>query len=333
MVKERRNMVNIGLVGCGGIGRHHLRMLKNVKGAKVIAAADPLEEALAAVKKDFGIERTFQDYRQLLKIPEIDGIICGTPTHLHAQIVMDAARAGKHVFCEKPMARTLAEADCMIEVCQKFGVKLQIGFVRRFDEEWLKFKELVSSGIIGHPVVWRQLAVGSGPKAEWYYDWEKGGGPFLDGAVHTYDFAVYTFGEPVKIKSSLLKFKKFTAPDTGSVDVTFCTGDCLYLFWSWGLPAGVSAGYTMDAAGPEGVLVFGTYQEKKPRWFTLRKEGGKEKKIGRHSSGSLGKAFVAQLQHFTDCIRENKKPLVDGAEGRKSLKIAVEVLRQWKKQQ
>ncbi|HPP12214.1 MAG TPA: Gfo/Idh/MocA family oxidoreductase [bacterium] len=326
-------MVNLGLIGCGGIGRHHLRMLQQVKGARVTAAADPADETLAGVKKDFGIERTFSDYRRLLELPEITGVICATPTYLHEEIVVAAAQAGKHVFCEKPMARTLKGADRMIKTCEQMKVKLQIGFVRRFDEEWLKFRELVRSGVIGHPVIWRQLALGSGPQAAWYFDWEKGGGPFLDGAVHTYDFAIYTFGEVKQVKSSLLRFKESTAPDTGSVDVFFASGDRLHLFWSWGLPPGVSAGYTMDAVGRSGLLVFGTYQEKKPRWFTLVTSGGRQRKVGRHSSGSLGKAFVAQLQHFVDCVREDRIPLVDGKEGRKSLAVALEALRQWKKNQ
>ncbi|MCM8769196.1 MAG: Gfo/Idh/MocA family oxidoreductase, partial [Candidatus Omnitrophica bacterium] len=304
--------------------------MKGVKKAKVIAACDPVEEALAGVKKDFGIELTFTDYRRMLELSEIEAIICATPTHLHEKIVVAAAEAGKHVFCEKPMARTLKEADRMIEVCRQNQVNLQIGFVRRFDEEWLKFRDLVCSGMIGHPVIWRQLALGSGPKAAWYFEWEKGGGPFLDGAVHTYDFAIYTFGEVKKVKSSLGRFKKSTAPDTGSVDIFFTSGDRLHLFWSWGLPEGVCGTYTIDALGPEGILSFGVYQEKKPRWFTLKTAGGKETKLGRHSSRSLLKAFTAQLQHFVDCIGNSQTPMVDGKEGRKSLVVALEALGQWK---
>lgn len=324
-------MVKLGMIGCGGIGNLHMGFLKKIKGVEVLAISDVNEEKLHFMKNRFKIKYTFSDFRKLLKIGEIDGIICTTPTYLHSLIVTESAKAKKDIFCEKPMAMTLKDADRMIESCEKHNVKLQIGFVRRFDKEWVKFKELIKSGIIGRPVIWRSISGSSGPGNPWFHDIKKGGGPFIDGAVHSYDFALYTFGNVKEIKSSLIKFRKrTTAPDTGFVNVKFSGGDHLLLNWSWGLPPGCHSSGINEAIGPGGVLIFGGVQSKKYKWFVVRKNGGKEEKTGRTPIDTLTKGFQKQMEHFVDCIKNNKKPVVGGLEGRKSLEVGLEVLRKWK---
>jgi predicted dehydrogenase len=133
-----------------------------------------------------------------------------------------AARHGKHVFCEKPMAMNMEDALEMEAVCREAGVKLQLGFVRRFDNEWLKFKEIVTSGQLGRPVVWRTASAGQGAPTPWFFQRELGGGPFMDGAVHNYDFGNYMFG---KVKSVTARGTTIqpnrTAIDTGIASIEY----------------------------------------------------------------------------------------------------------------
>jgi predicted dehydrogenase len=321
-------MVKIGIIGCGGMGRYHAGILKKMEDVKIVSACDIDENLLNNFKNDFGVEEIYKDFKDMLKKSEIDGIICATPTHLHYKIVIESAKAKKHIFCEKPIAVNLKQAEKMIEECEKNNLIFQIGYVRRFDEEWLKFKDLMDKKIIGRPVVWHQIWGGYGPITEWYYDIKKGMGPFVDGAVHSYDFAIYTFGKIKKVKSSLTKFKKFTSPDTGVVSVEFEKGDILVLCWSWGLPKNTSSQYLHQAIGPEGVLIFGGYQDEKNRYFVVKKENGEEK-IGPIPLNSLGIGFEKQMEHFIDCIRNNRKPVVSGIDGYESLKVGLSAIKEW----
>lgn len=322
-------MVKIGIIGCGGIGRLHARMLKKIEDVEIVACCDVNENQVLLFKNEFGVKNVFTDYKELLKIEEIDGVIVGTPTYTHPEIVIESARAKKNIFCEKPIALNLKDAEKMVEECEKNNVKLQIGYVRRFDEEWLKFKELINSDIIGRPVVWRQVSAGSGPFSEWYYDINKGAGPFIDGAVHSYDFAIYTFGKVKKVVSMLTKFKKFSSPDTGVVSVEFESGDILIYCSSWGLPSRCYGGSVSDTIGPSGALIWGGFVDENNKWFVLRKEN-KEEKIEKMPKDTLTPAFEKQMVHFIDCIKNNKEPIVTGKEGIESLKVGLEALKNWK---
>lgn len=173
-------------------------------------------------------------------------------------------------------------SDINIDVLNAF--KIEFGVKEIYDD----FKKLLKNSdvdaiICATPnwktryVIWHQIWESFGPSSDWYYDIEKGMGPFVDGAVHSYDFAIFTFGKFKKVKSSLIKFKKFTSPDTGIVSVEFESGDILVLCWSWGLPVNVASQYVHQTFGPEGVLIFGGHQDEKGKYFVVRKKDGEDK--------------------------------------------------------
>lgn len=325
-------MIKIGIIGTGGMGKTHAKILKKMNDVEIFSACDVNPIALKQFKEEFGVKEVYEDFSELIKKSNIDAIICSTPTHLHYKIVIEGAKRKKHIFCEKPIAVSLKEAEKMIDICEKNNVIFQIGYVRRFDEEWLKFRELMQENKIGKPVIWHQIWGGFTPPADWFYDIKSGMGPFVDGAVHSYDFGIYTFGKVKKVKSSLLSFKKYTSPDTGVVSVEFESGDILTLGWSWGLPKNVSCLYIHQALGPEGVLIFaGEIIEPKEKYFIIRREGGLEEKVGPIPFYSLSIAFERQMEHFIDCIKNNKKPIVTGIDGFESLKVGLEVIKEWKK--
>lgn len=126
----------------------------------------------------------------MIERQDADVIDICLPTHLHKDTALKAAKAGKDIFCEKPMARNLKDAKEMQDVAESCGVKLQLGFVRRFCNSWLKMKESVQSGILGERVVWRSATCHQGAPREWYYKKAEGAVPFLDGAVHNYDLQI-----------------------------------------------------------------------------------------------------------------------------------------------
>ena len=144
---------NIGVIGAGRIGRIHARNLKfQIPGAKLIAIADVVIESAKTLANELEIPVSEQDYRRLLKNNDIQAVMICSSTDTHAQIMMEAAEAGKHIFCEKPIALEMERIDRALTAVDKAGVKLQVGFNRRFDPSFKKAKELVEAGRLELPI-------------------------------------------------------------------------------------------------------------------------------------------------------------------------------------
>ena len=153
-------IIHICLIGCGRAGMIHARNYKNkVANAAITAVVDASEDAVKAAAEELGITKYFTDYHDILHDTDIDAVVVVAPTNLHRQIVIDCANAGKHIFCEKPMAMNTQECDEMIEACEKNHVKLQIGFMRRFDSSFCEAKRLLDEGEIGELVQDRKSVV------------------------------------------------------------------------------------------------------------------------------------------------------------------------------
>jgi len=300
-------MLTFGIIGCGGMGRHHTKSLQAIEGARVAACADPNLDAARELAAANNVPDAVADYRTLLDRKDIDGVFVCTPTFTHREVVEAAAAAGKQIFCEKPIALTVADAQAMLAACQRAGVQLMIGFVRRFDSHWGKVRELIQAEAIGRPVVWRQCNAGSCPKSPWYMYKDQGGGPLIDGAVHTYDFARHTYGDAAAVWADMTRLRRDrTAWDTGTASIRFRSGDDLILSWSWGLPAGVNGGSVLDVLGPDGVLLFSAPPEKLPKGcppedfggISIVREGGAVEVAPFRKNNMFGdmvKAYVAAL--------------------------------------
>jgi predicted dehydrogenase len=315
----------IGLVGAGGIPRVHLPQLKRRSDAvELVAVADINPEAAAATAEEHGFARWATDYRQIL--PEVDAVIICVPQFLHHEVGAAALDAGKHVFCEKPLTRTLEQANVLLQAAQRSSAQLQVGFVRRFDKEWLAFGRAVQEAKIGRPVVWRDVLAIPGPTAPWFNKDEMGGGPFLDGCIHNIDFALYTFGpaEWAFCHGRTLRDGN-TAIDTGTATVRFASGDELLLAWSWGLPKGISGGRVFEIFGPKGIM---TWPANEPGDDTRRVviSTAHNRETLSFPPTCLQEAFDAQMDEFIAVTRGEAKPRAGGTEGLESLKLALAIL-------
>jgi predicted dehydrogenase len=283
-------------------------------------------EAAAKFAADAGGARSTTDMNELLKMDEVQAVYVCTPTYLHLEGVIAAAKAKKHVFCEKPIAMTAEDAKKMISACKRARVRFMIGFVRRFDTHWGKVKEQILAGVIGRPVVWRSVTGGAGPASKWFLDRRMGGGPLLDGAVHDYDFLRSMFGDGKLAMGSMKTFKSdSTALDTGTGLVRFESGDECVMSWSWGLPKGVGTPHHHDVLGPKGVIFFSAPPDRITAGTDMTKygairvvlEGGLEE-IELYEKKDM---FVEQAKHFLDCVENKKEPLVGGLDGLKALEV------------
>lgn len=184
----REKKLGICLIGCGRAGMIHARNYKNkIENARMVACVDAVEAAAKAAAEEMGITKYYTDYHEILNDPEVDAVVVVAPTDLHKQIVIDCAAAGKHIFCEKPMAMTVEECDEMIEACDKAGVKLQIGFMRRFDASFREAKRLVESGAIGELVQIHSNTRGPSKPRPWMYDIKMSNGILAEVNSHDID--------------------------------------------------------------------------------------------------------------------------------------------------
>ena len=142
--------IKIGIIGAGRIGRVHANALTNsIPQAEVVAISDTFAAAAEKAAADFGIPHFYADYQEILKNPEIDAVLVCSPTNTHAQITIEAANAGKHVFCEKPVDLKIERILEAKAAAEKAGIKLQIGFNRRFDHNFSRINQLAHAGALG----------------------------------------------------------------------------------------------------------------------------------------------------------------------------------------
>lgn len=182
------NEIGICLIGAGRAGMiHGLNFLNRVPGAKMTAVCDAALEVAKNSAEQLGLTTYFTDYREALKLSEVDAVIVVSPTNLHKEIVVAAARAGKHVFCEKPMAIDEMQCQEMIDACEKAGVKLQIGFMRRHDASFKSAKTQLEAGEIGELVMVRSCTRGPSKPREWMYDIKKSNGILAELNSHDLD--------------------------------------------------------------------------------------------------------------------------------------------------
>src|SRR5258708_40313931 len=153
-------MVGIGLIGAGRIAQVHAKAFTKAAGARLLAVADVVPEVADRLADAFHLD-AYYDYCDLLARADIDGVVVAVPTPLHAQVAVDVARAGKHVFCQKPIAPTLPEADTIIAACQEAGVLLQVGFMLRSSPPIAQIKRLLEDGVLGEIIALRGSAFAS----------------------------------------------------------------------------------------------------------------------------------------------------------------------------
>ncbi|MDF2441070.1 MAG: hypothetical protein JWN98_2054 [Abditibacteriota bacterium] len=321
--------LKVGVVGAGGISEAHLpRLSQRSDAVELIGVADINVEAAQRIAEKYGLARVESDYQALL--PHVDAILVCVPTHLHAAIAIAALEAGKAVFCEKPLARTEDEANAMLRAAQNSEGVLQVGFVRRFDDEWLAWREAVQQSKIGRPIVWRDVAASAGPAALWFGLDEQGGGPFLDGCIHNFDFALHTFGAAEWVFCHGRTFRDeaagYTAVDTGTATVHFASGDEMLLAWSWGLPAGCSGARVFEMLGPQGTLTWPNTPAKDDQRVFVVNSGDDHKEEIHFPVDALGAGFARQMDEFIEVAQKRATPRAGGEEGKAALQLALAVL-------
>jgi len=329
---KRALKVKVGLIGSQFVSTIHAESLKNIAAAEIVAVASKTEAHVKQFAEEHKIPHYFTDYRKLLEMDEVDMIIVGVPNDLHAQVTIDAANAGKHVVCEKPLCMNLREADSMIEVCKKANVKLMYAEELCFTPKYVRLKRLVDEGALGQVYLVKQSEKHDGPHSPWFWDVNRsGGGVTLDMGCHAFEFFRWILGKP-KVESiyadmgTYVHKDKTKGDDNSLIIVKFEGGATALAEESWAKKGGMDD--KAEVYGSEGVAYadllkgnaihtysdvgYGYAVEKAPQtvgWsFTIYEE-------------AWNYGFPQEMEHFVDCVLHDKEPLETGEDGRVVLEM------------
>jgi len=326
--------LRMGVIGLG-MGQGHARGYQSHPDAELVALCDLDTGRLEAVAAELGVAQTYTDLDEMLTKADLDAVSVALPNKLHAPFTIKALRRGLHVLCEKPMARTLREAERMLAAAAKAGKNLMINFSYRFSDMSYALKEQVDLGVVGDiyfgRTVWHRRR-GFPQFGSWFGDKEMaGGGPLLDLGVHRLDLALWLMGypDPVAVSGSTYdpiaratarrERKKYSVEDLACGLIKFANGATLLLESSWALNIGEDEHMVTELYGTRGGLVQrncdGGYAFE-AELYTEEGESLFSKKLDRRIMGA-----PSSYHEFIDSILEDRQPMASAEQGLKVMKI------------
>jgi myo-inositol 2-dehydrogenase / D-chiro-inositol 1-dehydrogenase len=320
----KRSKLRFGVVGVGRIGKIHIENLANrLPGAEVAAIADVAAAELEAVATRFGVEKTFADYHDLLAFSEVDAVAICSSTNQHYQMIVDAAAHGKQIFCEKPIDLSIEKVQAANEEVKRRGVKMMVGFNRRFDPNFLKVRETIAGGQVGQPHVLRITSRDPGPPPEAYI--RSSGGIFLDMTIHDFDIARYLMGSEVTevyARATVLVdpvFQRAGDWDTAVITLTFENG--AYATIDNSRKAAYGYDQRVEMFGSKGMI---TVANNTPDTHILCDSAGIHTALPLNFFlERYADSYRREMQAFMDAV-ENEEPVpVGGEDGLKAAAIAL----------
>lgn len=320
-----KEFIGICLIGAGRAGLIHARNIAGqIPEARIVGVVDPEEETAERAAAEFGCSFATK-YEEMLENKNIDAVIIASPTKYHKDTVIYAADKGRHVFCEKPMAMTTEECEEMIEACERNKVKLQIGFMRRFDEGFLKAKAIIESGQIGQIVMVKSLTHGPSTPHEWMYDIRKSNGPLAEVNSHDIDTIRWLSGSEVRSLYALAgnyrcreaqeRYPDFY--DTVLMNIRMENGSICCIDGAQGVQYGYDA--RVDVVGTKGLITIGDLRN--TRTVTYTKEHGMVGDVVGSWRDLFTDAYVAEDKSFIRAIIEDRIPEVTGEDGRMAVAV------------
>lgn len=320
-----KNTVRIGLLGAGRIGKLHGENLAHaVPNAELYAVADPfMNDATRQWAASMGISQCYDDPERIFSDKTIDAVFICSSTQTHADFIKKAAAAGKHIFCEKPIDTDLAKIADALDAVKKANVKLQVGFVRRFDHNHKMVRDTVASGRLGKPHIIKVTSRDPDHQPMEYI--KTSGGIFLDMTIHDFDMVRYLAGSEVTEVTAYgaalsgAGYDQFNDVDTAIVMMKFANGALGVIDNSRAAHYGYDQrtevhcdkGCVQVANDLNDMSMISTADGvaiAKPTWFFLER---------------YNNAFIAEAQAFVSAIQDNTDTPVSGIDGLEPVKIAL----------
>jgi myo-inositol 2-dehydrogenase/D-chiro-inositol 1-dehydrogenase len=315
--------IKVAVAGLGRIGKIHLKNLcRNFSEIEVMAVMDVFDES-KAIADEFNIPVFVKDFDELLAIPELDAVIICSPTDTHADYVVKAAKAGKQIFCEKPLDLSLDRVKEVLQIVEETGVKLMLGFNRRFDPEFKKIRQLVVNDAVGDPQIIKITSRDPGPPPISYI--KVSGGMFLDMTIHDFDMARYISGKQVKevyAKGAVMidpEIGKAGDIDTAIITLTF--GDGTMAVIDNCRKAVYGYDQRLEVFGSKGMA---QAENNYPNNHKLYTESGVSGDLPLHFFlERYDASYNQEIREFIDALVSGGKMPVDGNDGLQSIAIGL----------
>lgn len=318
--------LGIGVIGVGQIGKVHAQNLaRRVPNASLVAIADSNKAAADAVASQNGVQQVYADYNDLLRDKNVDAVVVATPTFLKLEVVKAACQAGKHIFCEKPMALTLKECDEFIAASDKAGTKFQVGYQRRFDPSYMRVKQGIDSGEIGTMLLLRSNTRDPPQKvAGVWADPKISGGIFLDTSSHDFDVIRWLSGSEAKsviadgLTTAYPELQKLGDKDTTMTIIRLANGALAHVD-----ACRVSVyGYDIRAevVGTEGAIFMDIGKDSETH---LLKKAWESNEYSYWYQQRFDEAYRGELEGFADAVLHDTKPRVTARDGRAAVEIGL----------
>ena len=336
------DVLNFGIIGCGRITDLHAPGYARSDIMRIHAVCDVNPDVVTRRKREWGAEKGYTDYNQLLADPDIHAVEIITPHHLHKEICVAACRAGKHVSVQKPMALNVHQCDEMIAAAREAGVKLKVFENFVFYPPYVKAKELMDDGAIGEPLCMR-IHLGGGARGGWKVPlrawlWRLnedtcGGGPnIFDDGYHKFSIGIHFFGAVDSVNAwvdrsfgiidapAMISWKHKNGGRVGFLDSTMSPHMTVKSKY-------YTADERVEILGAEGALWITrcTAQLLDEPALTLYRNG--ETRTFEDIRADWQDSFIDSTQHFAHCILNDEEPLLTGERGREVLQFAIAAIK------
>jgi UDP-N-acetylglucosamine 3-dehydrogenase len=309
--------LRVGLVGAGFMGGVHLNAYAGITEVEVVGVADARVEAAVAGAKMVGA-RPYASYEELVSAEDVEVVDVCLPTALHRDLALRAAGEGRHVILEKPIARTMEDAQEIVEAFSGDGPRLFVGHVVRFFPEYVGIKEKIEAGDLGTVGVVRTsrrspFLLGWN---DWYADWRMSGGVLLDLVIHDFDFLRWALGEVERVYARGMLGREYNRLDYVLVTLRFENGAIAHVEGHWGYPGPFN--YSIEVAGSSALV---TVDSREPASLELTGDTATPGEVGNLASGKS--PYAKELEHFIHCIATGEEPIVQSQDACEALRIGL----------
>ena len=321
--------LNFGIIGCGRIAYKHAEAIKKNEKANLLYVCDIIEERAVDYKNKYGAERYFTDYHEMLEMPDLDVVNICTPSGMHAEMGIAAAKAGKHVIVEKPMALSSIDADALINACDENGVKLAVCFQNRFNPPVQKLRRALEEGRFGK--LTHASAVVRWFRPQDYYDqapwrgtWAMDGGCLMNQSIHNIDLLQWMMGPVESVFGyTANNFRKIEAEDVGVAVLEFKNGALGGIEASTTIyPENLEE--TQAIFGEKGTVMLGGIAVNKIETWKFADSQDENLEMEQQDVPNVyGFGHDALIEDFIRAVIEDRRPYIDGREGIKSLRIVL----------
>ena len=318
--------MKIGIVGAGSMGRVHAPAwdsLKSIGAEPVGIMANRTDSTVNELATQYGL-RVYDRYEDLLA--DIDVVDLCVPTDLHAAMTIQAANAGKHIICEKPIALSIADGQAMIQACNSAGVRLFIAMVLRFVPQYRVAQQVISSGQVGDVCVIRLTRAAYQPRKatdNWFMDEQRSGGMVVDLMIHDFDYARWIGGNVTRVFAKSVRATRPNAPgDYALVTLRFASGAIGHIEGGWAYPAGIFR-TAVDIAGKDGVLEWSSDTADNLHTHLVNAPAQVAADVGLPAESAAETPFVTELRDFYQALVGNQPSTVTAQDGLAALQIAL----------